>query len=206
MKIKVWAFVLIIVGAVALSAAGTLAMVGGVSAVTGLVRELRQARASIPQSAGYSFPWQSGGSEDSAQNLPDDQRGAALPANFNAGVSIPGTYGEMTGRTEDEVLAAAEKAGMTAWGLAEQEGKLDELKQKVQEKVEASLKQMVSKGTITQAQSDAYLSWVKMFLASVGDDGAAGAAPEFGQGSGNWWDSDRQQGWPNATAEPGAKS
>lgn len=181
MKIKVWAFVLIIVLTVAVSSAGTFAAMKGFSAVSGLVSELRRAYAGNERSTDVSQP------EDKNIQLPQGGKNVTLPANFNAGVSIAGTYGELTGRTEAEVLAAAEQAGTSTWGLAYKEGKLDQLKAKVQEKVEASLKQMVTKGTVTQEQSDLYLNWVKMFLSSIGDN-TGGNTSGFGQGNGNWWD------------------
>lgn len=197
MKIKVWAFVLIIVGTVAISCAGTFAAVKGFSLVTSCISEMRQARSATAQNPGN---WSA-----SQDDRSSGSQSGALPMGFNAGVSIPGAYGEMTARTEEEVLAAAEEAGTSTWGLAYKEGRLDELKQKVLSAVEASLKQMVSKGTITQAQSDDYLNYVTAYLEAVGQTGGMTPGKGYGQGNGNWYD-DRRQGAPEATADPGSKS
>lgn len=194
MKIKVWALVLIILGSIAAGGLGMFAAMRGFSAVAALISGVRQARAvQIPGNWGYGQGSRDSGSQSS--QLPAD-----LPAGFNAGVNIESVYAGMTGRTAEQVQAAENEAGTDVWGLARKEGKLDGLRQQVQAAVEASLKQMVADGKITQQQSDSYTQWVQQYLKGVGQTNASGTTPGFGR-------SRRGQPMiPWATAQPGSAS
>lgn len=208
MKIKIWAFVLVIIGSLFLGAAGTFVVMSGVSIVGHLVQDVQAMvpRISIqaPDNGGNNGfgngfgngngnGFGNGGSQQpgfyfeqpNIPALPSD-----LPEGFNAGVNIESTYAALTNRTVQDVQAAEEKAGTDVWGLANQEGKLKDLKTKVTDAVAASLKQMVTDKKITQAQSDEYMNWVKQYLQAMGRTNNR-MMPGFGRGG--------QQIDPNAT-------
>lgn len=185
MKIKVWLFSIIVAGALLLGAAGGFVLSQGFSLAVLMAQHMKAALANnapriqvqIPdgqsggwyQQGGRNQGGSSGGQFGSPWGGQQDQAdGDALPQSFNAGVSIPGTYGEMTSRTEEQVLAEAEKAGTDTFGLAKQEGKLDELKTKLLEKVTTSLNKMVADGTITEGQKATYLTRVTLILQVAG--------------------------------------
>lgn len=219
MKIKVWALVLIIVGSLFVGAAG---MFVGLSGVMLAGRMLQNVHARVPQfnvqvpnyndgsnngggnalpGRGYYNYGQSGNGNTPAvpasptvPALPAD-----LPAGFNAGVNIESTYAAMTNRTVEQVQAAEQSAGTDVWGLANQEGKLNDLKTKVTDAVTASLKQMVTDKKITQEQSDSYLNWVNQYLQTVGQNTSSGMMPGYGRG----W---QRQVAPNANPDPGSKT
>lgn len=210
MKIKIWIFILIIVGSVFVGAAGGFAATGGFAFAGRLIEELRQP---AQPNVGMQVPGGNNGNHNGNNNgkfdfgnMPDwsydmmPSRPEGLPEDFNAGVSIAATYGGMTNRTEDQVNADALEAGASVWGLVQKEGKLDELKAKVTEAVTASLKQMVADGKITQAQSDGYLNWVEKYLQAIGRrQYRYGMMPGNGRGFRHG-----QPSAPGPTAAPGA--
>ena len=189
MKIRIWAFVLIIAGTLLLGLAGGFIGALGLT-LAGRVADRVLSNDLAPRvevqlpgdnRGGWQdgMPWQGGQSGDGSDMPRQGGRwgdgqpwqgggDGGLPQGFNAGVSIPGTYGELTGRTEEAVLAAAEEAKTDTWGLAKQEGKLEELKTKVREAVVASLDKMVADGKITKEQKDVYLQKVDLILKSAG--------------------------------------
>jgi hypothetical protein len=217
LKIKVWALVLIIVGSLFIGAGGMFAAMSGVSLVGHLIQDVQMLRPSVnikapaSGSGGYYGIFGNGGNGGNGGNSGNSgtqpgqgnyyygQPGAApalpagLPANFNAGVNIESTYAAMTNRSVEQVQAAELTAQTDAWGLANQEGKLNDLKAKVTEAVTASLKQMVTDGKITQAQSDSYLKWVNQYLRTVGQATYGSMMPGNGRG---------RQVLPNASTDP----
>lgn len=180
MKIKIWAFVLIVVGAVLLGGLGGFALSQGFSLAGSIVSELRAGRIAEAPKAQFQVPADPpSGGNGQGRVMPGFSWGNgqdALPPGFNAGVSIPGTYADMTGRTEEQVLAAAKEANTDTWGLAAKESKLDQLKQKVLEAVTVSLDKMVADGKITKVQKDAYLQRVNMILQIAGQPDANSGA------------------------------
>lgn len=198
MKVKMWALALIVAGAMLLGAAGGFALSQGLHVAGALLRNLR-------------VEWREPEREDARlqQKLPElqdrygsrsgqqdaEEEAAALPPGFNAGVSVPAVYGEMTGRTEEQVLSGAAEAGMDTWGLAEKEGRLDELRERVLSAVTASLDKMVEEGTITEGQKKAYLVKVHLILEMAGATNTDWR--EIQPGGGPWRDG------PEATEDPG---
>lgn len=221
MKIKIWALVLIIVGSLFLGSVGTFVAMSGVSLIG---RVIQNAQILVPR-VSIETPGSNSGNSGSAGNggyfgnggnsgnggvqpgqgyyyngpsvnvpaIPTD-----LPAGFNAGVNIESTYAALTNRTVADLQTAEQNAGADVWGLANKEGKLNDLKAKITDSVTASLKQMVTDKKITQAQSDEYLNWVKQYLDAAGQASAAsGMMPGYGR---------RGQILPNVTTAPGSNS
>ncbi len=175
MKIKVWVFTVIVCGAVFLGAAGGYLLSQGFSLVSLMAQGIKSMQAELPSRVQIQIPSDQGGQSGGDDSLPwsGGKRGQtgqyeALPDGFNAGVSIAGTYGEMTDRTEEEVLAAAKKANTDTFGLAKQEGKLEDLKTTLRQKVTASLDKMVEEGKITEGQKQTYLQRVELILQFAG--------------------------------------
>lgn len=199
MKIKVWALILIIFGSMAVGCLGTFAAVSGFTVVGRLLGEMKQARTvQLPGNWGYSQGNQGNGQSGNQQA---NQLPSGLPAGFNAGVSIETVYAGMTNRTVEQVQAAESDAQVNVWGLAQKEGKLDELKQQVVAAVTDSLKKMVTDGKITQTQSDSYLAWVNQYMKTLGQTNASGTMPGFGRGN-----RQGRQVMPWTTAQPGSAS
>jgi hypothetical protein len=192
LKIKIWLFVLIIVGSLLLGGLGGFVATGGFMYADRAFKDMQQlhANAQLPcNNFGNGDRNENRGNRNQPyDNLPGGgqyslipQLPAGLPQGFNAGVSIAAAYGSLTNRTEAQVSAAAQQAGTDVWGLAQNEGKLDQLKAKVLEAVTASLKQMVTSGKITQAQSDSYLAWVNQYLQVIGQTANYGMMPGYGR-------------------------
>jgi hypothetical protein len=199
MKIKVWALIVIILGSVAVGGIGMFAAVNGFTTVASILGEARQARTvQLPQNRGFL---QGGQGNNQGGNEQQDQQPSALPAGFNAGVSIEAVYAQMTNQTVEQVQTAENDAQTSVWGLAQKDGKLDELKQKVAAAVTDSLKKMVSDGKITQSQSDSYMAWVNQYLKTIGQTNAYGAMPGNSRGGRS-----NRQFIPWATAKPGSAS
>ena len=200
MKIKVWVFTVIVSVAVLLGALGGYMLSQGFSLVDLMAKSVKSVLTNKPSRVEIQIPSDQGGKSQGGETGGDDslpwsggqpRQSEALPDGFNAGVSIPGTYGEMTDRTEEEVLTAAEKANTDTFGLAKQEGKLEELKTTLREKVTAALDKMVKEGKITEGQKRTYLKRVELILQFAGQvDTTSGATftpgrSPFGGGSGD---------------------
>lgn len=216
MKIRVWALVLIIVGSMLVGAAGMFVGMSGVVLVGRMMQNVQaitpHVNVQLPNNGngganngggyygGKTLPgrgYNNNGADGGAATVP--ALPAGLPDGFNAGVNIESTYAALTSRTVEQVQAAEQSAGTDVWGLANQEGKLNDLKSKVTDAVVASLSQMVTDKKITQEQSDSYLNWVKQYLQVVGQSNSNGFLPGFRQ-RGGW------QNTPNATPDPGSMS
>jgi hypothetical protein len=213
LKIKIWALVLIIVGSLVLGSAAGFGLTGGITAADHLLQSARSLHLGntlqAPNDNGSNN--NNNGNNGGGRLIPPDNNMPGwqfsmvpklpdgLPEGFNAGVNIESAYAALTGRTAEQVQAAEREAGTDVWGLAQKEGKLDALKTKLTDDVEASLKQMVADGKITQTQSDAYLDWVKQYLEVISRQ-ATGEMPGFGRYM-------PRRGWqtdPSATAAPEA--
>jgi hypothetical protein len=178
MKIKIWALVLVIVGALAFGGIGGFVAAGGVGLTGKLLQTALSARTSTSQSVQANT-----GSESSTQSA----------GKLNAGVSVASVYAEMTNRTETQIETAAQAAQTDVWGLAYKEGKLDDLKTKVLAAVTESLEKMVSSGQVTKTQAQSYLMYVTNMLQSLGQS-TTGTMPGDGSGTqggsqSNWQDS-----------------
>lgn len=169
MKIKIWALVLIIVGALVIGAAGGFAATGGFALAGKLMQNIVSIRADNAPRVDVHLPGRMQPGQGGQGRQGQQGQDSALPPGFNAGVSIPAVYGGMTNRTEEQVLTAAKQANTDTWGLAKTENKLDALKQQVLTAVTSSLDKMITDGKITQAQKDSYLSWVNQLLQYVGN-------------------------------------
>ncbi len=196
MKIKVWVFTIIVCGAVFLGAAGGYLLSQGFSLVNLMAQGIKSMRVEAPDRVQIQIPpdqggWYQGGEGDDGLPWGGGRQGQpggyeALPEGFNAGVSIAGTYGEMTKRTEEEVLAAAKQANTDIFGLAKQESKLEELKTTLRQKVTASLDKMIEEGKITEGQKQTYLQRVELILQFAGEvDSTGGALPGNGGSEGD---------------------
>jgi len=218
LKIKIWAFVLIIVGSLVLGGALSFAVTGGLTAAGKVLQYMHpQAAASVqaPNSNsgngagnGYgSYGRASGMMPGNGQFYTLPAKPAGLPQDFNAGVNIESEYAALTSRTVAQLQSAEQAANTDVWSLAQSEGKLDQLKTKVTDDVTASLKQIVTSGKLTQAQSDSYLTWVKQYLDAVSQASSAGSQPDYRGGMmpgyGRRGDGNRQQP-PSSSAAPEA--
>lgn len=87
-------------------------------------------------------------------------------------------YAKMTNRTSEDVMKACKDGKMTVWQLAQNEGKLDMLKDAVMKAKTDRLDQMVKDGKITAEKRDEMLKRMKEWLEDpTKDNGGCSGCP-----------------------------